>query len=124
MDRSQPGCKISFRLSVATIDQVPPFLDLLKVFCGGTLLHKCSFCSANLTVAAVEGEVKGCYYGVSTVLLEPHLTLLFACSATSCNDQMASQMSNWSKWALAVIATHNKLMRCDFCFKLAEEVHR
>jgi len=105
-------------------DQVPPFLDLLKVFCGGTLLHKCSFCSANLTVAALEGEVKGSYYGVSTVLLEPHLPLLFACSATSCRNQMFSQMSNWSKWAVAVKTTYYKLMRCDYCFKRAEQVHR
>ena len=37
-------------LQAFTGDQVPTFLDLLKVFCGGTLLHKCSFCSANLSL--------------------------------------------------------------------------
>ena len=105
-------------------DHIPPFLDLLKVFCGGTLLQKCSFCSENLTVTAMADEVNGCQKGVSTVLLEPHLPVLFACSATTCRKQIEFQEGNWVRWIAAVTATHRKLMSCDFCFKGAEELHR
>ena len=101
-------------------DQIPPFLDLLKVFCGGSLLHKCSFCDENLTVAAVAPDPNG----VSSVLLQPHFPLLFACSATSCVEQMSSQHSIFGKWMTAVLPTHGKLMVCDHCFKRAEKVHR
>ena len=105
-------------------DHIPPFHDLLKVFCGGTLLQKCSFCYENLTVAAMKDEANGCREDVSTVLLEPYLPVLFVCSATSCRDQMDSRMLNWAKWASAVETTHRKLLSCDFCFKGAEELHR
>ena len=50
-----------------------------------------------------------------TVLLEPHLSLLFACPPISLN---------WVKWFAAVAATFAKPMYCDFCFKMAEEFHR
>ena len=105
-------------------DHMPPFIDLLKILCGGSLLQKCSFCNKDVTVAAIAGEANGCREGVSILLLEPHLPVLFACSATTCHEQIESQGGNWTKWVVALFATHHKLISCDFCFKGAEEVHR
>ena len=106
--------------------QDPSFRDLLKVFCGGSLSHKCSFCHVNVTVAAIAREVEGNGGNVPSVLLHPYFPVLFSCKATKCFKQLESQDLIWIKWHVAVKATFNKLRmkECNFCFKLTEDVHR
>ena len=106
--------------------QVPCFRDLLEVFCGGSLNQKCSFCQANMTVAAIEREVNGTLGSVPSVLLHPYFPVLFCCKATKCFKQLDSQYMIWVKFHVAVKATFNKLKskECNFCFKLSEDVHR
>ena len=106
--------------------QVLSFLDLLKVFCGGSLNQKCSFCHVDITVGAIAGEVYGNGGQSSCVLLRPHLPLLFSCKAIRCFKQLDSQDFSWLKWHSVVKVTYNKLrmMECNFCFKLSEDVHR
>ena len=106
--------------------QVPSFQDLLKVFCGGTLSHKCSFCQVDVTVGAIGDEVDGNGGTVPSVLLRPHFPVLFSCNATKCFKQLKSQDLIWLKWHLVVKASFNKLRskECNFCFKLSEDVHR
>ena len=89
--------------------QVPCFRDLLEVFCGGSLNQKCSFCQANMTVAAIEREVNGTLGSVPSVLLHPYFPVLFCCKATKCFKQLDSQYMIWVKFHVAVKATFNKL---------------
>ena len=108
-------------------NQFTSFKELLKVFCGGSLVQHCSFCDATMTVEAVCVEVKGCEKGVPVVILLPHLTPLYCCGAPTCEEEeMTPKVKAWRKWSTAIIMTHNKLLgnHCDFCFKLAEDVHR
>ena len=106
--------------------QVPSFLDLLEVLCGGSLKQKCSFCNVNVTVAAMVNEVDGISGKVPTVILRPHFPVFFTCAAASCFLKFSGQAYIWSKWELAVRTSSVKmaLMECDFCFKLTEDVHR
>ena len=107
--------------------QLPSFQELLKVFCGGTLLHACSVCNTSMTVAAVFGEVEGAYSGTPSVLLFPHLPPLFKCSASICWEEIcAKREAYYYKWKTGLAATFVKLRpnKCDFCFQLPEKVHR
>ena len=106
--------------------QIPSFWDLLKICCGGSLNQKCSFCEANVTVAALVYEVGGISGEVSTVLFRPHSPVFFSCTNAKCFKQIEEQIGIWSKWAVAVKSITNKmaLMECNFCYKLTEDVHR
>ena len=108
-------------------NQIISFKDLLQVFCGGSLVQRCSFCPTIMTVEAVCGEGKGaCVKGVPVLSLLPHLTQMYSCGAPTCQEEIISKERAWSKWHSAVSLTYQKLAknRCNFCFKVTERVHR
>ena len=107
-------------------DEVPSFKELLKIICGGTLVQKCSFCDASLTVTAVAAEVAGCYKSSAKVALLPHTAPIFCCGRGNCDAEMAGKIVVHEKWRLDVHATFDQLWssRCDYCFQLSEKVHR
>ena len=106
--------------------QLPSFKELLSVFCGGSLEQNCTFCGTTVTVVAVAEEGKGCEKDVPTVCLLPFLPILFCCGGANCAEDLAKKIKTWYGWAAAARMTHDKLAlnKCDFCFKLAENVHR
>ena len=79
-----------------------------------------------MTVEAVDQQVKGYWKGVPVVSLLPHMTQMYCCLAPACEEEMVSKVKAWWKWRNAITLAHNKLIEnfCNFCFKLAEEVHR
>ena len=79
-----------------------------------------------MTVEAVQCEVKGSLEEVPTVCLQPFLPILFCCGELTCEDGTSEKMRAWLDWATAVNLTRNKLFnnQCDYCFKLADNVHR
>ena len=89
-------------------------------------MQHCSFCDATMTVEAVKGEVRGCEKGVPVVSLLPHMTPMYCCGAPGCHEEMTTKGDAWLMWRNALSLTRNKLFgnRCNFCFKLAEKVHR
>ena len=91
-----------------------------------SLMQHCSFCDATMPVEAVDREVKGYGKGVPVVSLLPHMTPMYCCGAPTCEEEMSSKVNAWEKWHMAIALACNKLFenRCNFCFKLAEEVHR
>merc|ERR550519_2308807 len=107
-------------------DQLPSFQELLKIFCGGSLSQACSFCSTRVDVAAVSTEVLGCYVGIPAVSILPYLPPLFDCGAQTCEVKHASKRNAFAQLFLGLGATHTRLQsrRCDYCFMLAEKVHR
>ena len=107
-------------------NQTISFKELLRVFCGGSLVQNCSFCDASMTVEAIRHEVKGGKKGVPTLCLLPYMAPMFCCGAPTCDVEMTSKEGGWWKWRAALCLTRNKLFgnRCNFCFKLAEKVHR
>ena len=107
-------------------NQLISFKELLKAWCGGSLVQHCSFCDAAMTVEAVNEEVKGFERGVPAVSLLPNMTPIYYCGAPACEEEMNSKVKAWWKWRVAVSLAHNKLLgnSCNFCFKLSEEVHR
>ena len=107
-------------------NEVPSFKKLLEIICGGTLVQKCSFCDASLTVTAVAAEVAGCYKSSAKVALLPHTAPTFCCGRGNCAAEMAGKIVVHEKWRLDVHATFDKLWssRCDYCFQLSEKVHR
>ena len=104
----------------------PTFQELLKIYCGGSLVQKCSWCASNLSVAAVHAEAEGYKKNIPTVVIRPYFSPSFCCGATSCEVQMTEKFYEWNSWSMGVSGTYVKLMstRCHFCFKHAEEVHR
>lgn len=109
--------------------QFPSFFEeLLKIWCGGSLVQNCSFCAAIVTVAAVSGEVLGAFRGMGppSILLVPHLPPIIYCGSDKCLPQYDVKREAWNRFVLAVNASYNKLVKnnCDYCFKLANEVHR
>merc|ERR1719341_1892170 len=107
-------------------DVFPSFQELLKIFCGGNLRQACSFCSTRVDVDAVEGEVLGCYEGIPTVSIFPFLPPLFCCGANTCKVEEERKEDAFLQLHLGLGATRGKLRptRCDYCFLLAEKVHR
>ena len=107
-------------------DHVPSFKELLKVFCGGSLLQECYNCNTSVTVAAVVGEVEGIYLHVPLVALMPYLPPLFSCGASTCMQEIAVKGKSFFKWRYGLVGTFVKLRpnKCDFCFKLPLKVHR
>jgi len=84
-------------------------------------------CRTSMTVAAVYGEVKGSYgLGTPFVALLPYLPPIFGCGAFTCAKGMGEKRAAHNKWRSGVGAMYIKLKpnKCDFCFKLTEEVHR
>ena len=79
-----------------------------------------------MTVEAVLGEVKGDEPGVPVVSLLPHMTPMFCCGATACAKEILSKVEASAKWSQTLDFACSKLdgNRCDFCFKLADKVHR
>jgi len=106
--------------------QFPIFPDLLKIWCGGNLVQKCSFCNTIVTVAAVHEEGFGDYMGAPTISLLPHQSPVILCSDVRCLLELCANAFAWNKWSVAVRACFDKLEvnRCDYCFKIADEVHR
>ena len=106
--------------------QIPSFEELLKIFCGGSLLQICSFCKTWMIVSAVCGEVEGCYELRPTVCILPFLPPLFSCGAPPCAKEITGKSNTHSKMFHGLGASCIRLLptRCDYCFKLAEKVHR
>ena len=113
-------------LNAFNSNQFLSYKELLKAWCGGSLVQPCSFCDTTMTVEAVSRKVEGCERGVAVVSLLPHMTPMYCCGASTCEEEMDSKENAWWKWSNAVILASNKLFgnRCNFCFKLSEEVHR
>ena len=108
-------------------DKFPSFQELLKIFCGGNRSQTCSFCSTRIIVVAVHGEGKGCWKGISTVSILPFLPPLFNCGALACENELSRKMKagvGKLLFGLAVAVTRLQTKRCDYCFMLAEKVHR
>jgi len=107
-------------------DEIPSFKDLLRIFCGGTLLQKCSTCQSSVTVAAVQGEVEGCFFSAVQVAIMPYMPPIFSCGDQRCSREMEVKVLALKKWEVGIVTTVNKLIsyRCDYCFKMSEEVHR
>ena len=106
--------------------QFPTFPDLLEIWCGGNLVQNCSFCGTIVKVVAVCDEGIGTYMGMPTVSLLPHMAPTIFCGQDECLSQFLATGSAWNKWSVAVRACFEKLelKSCDYCFKLANEVHR
>jgi hypothetical protein len=106
--------------------QIPPFKELLKIVCGGSLTQACTFCNSQIVVEAIVGQAKGTRVNVPSVSVEPHLSRIFHCGDKSCMEQTRSKIMLVCKWRMAVCAAEARLAenRCDFCFKLSEKVHR
>ena len=106
--------------------QIPPFKELLKIVCGGSLTQACTFCNSQIVVKAIVGQAKGTRVNVPSVSVEPHLSRIFHCGDKSCMEQTRSKIMLVVKWRMAVCAARVRLAenRCDFCFKLSEKVHR
>ena len=107
--------------------QFLPFKELLKIFLGNSLDHRCSFCDATLTVVALMGEVIGASSrGRPLALLKPFAPPGFTCGQDNCTLQLHEKGKAWDLWSIAVMTTYDKLRstRCDGCFKLVPQVHR
>ena len=106
--------------------QLPSFQELLKIFCGGTLRQTCSFCKKRATVAAVTGEVAGCYAGSPTVSILPFLPPMFSCGADTCLGEILEKEFASKQFMFGLAATHARLesSRCDYCFMVSEKIHR
>ena len=106
--------------------QVPSFKELLRIYCGGNLEQNCTFCGITMTVVAVTREVEGWRTDVPTVCLHPFLPLLFHCGEDTCERDFSEKLNAWDDLSAAVNMLHNKLAfnKCDFCFKLSENVYR
>lgn len=113
-------------LSSVSADQIPSFQELLRIFCGGTLSQTCSFCDQSMTVAAVIGEVRGKCTGIPTVDILPFLPPLFICGAKPCHAQWLEKIRAVCGLEAGLQAACSRLSssRCDFCFMMAEKVHR
>ena len=113
-------------LSSVSADQIPSFQELLRIFCGGTLSQTCSFCDQSMTVAAVIGEVRGKCTGIPTVDILPFLPPLFICGAKPCHAQWSEKIRAFCGLTAGLHAACSRLSssRCDFCFMMAEKVHR
>ena len=100
----------------------PSYEELLEIFCGGSLIQECSFCSSTIKLEALFGEKSG----VGAAVVRPHSSPTFICGKSACNEEMLKRMDAWNGWLIAVGALLNKLQitRCDFCFKFAEKVKR
>ena len=115
-------------LSSVSAGQIPSFQELLRIFCGGTLSQTCSFCDQSMTVAAVIGEAGkwGECTGIPAVEILPFLPPLFICGAKPCHAQWLEKRRAFSGLTAGLHAACSRLSssRCDFCFMMAEKVHR
>merc|ERR1719234_581079 len=120
--------RLEARIRALGRPQFPSFQELLKIYCGGSLVQACSFCSSSFTVAAIFGEVESCKHNTNMPLVIPFHCLppLFYCGATPCDQQIQIKADAWVNWSVAMCTTRTKLIknRCDSCFKLASQVHR
>jgi len=100
----------------------PSYLELLKIFCGGSLIQECSFCSNTTKVEALYGEKRS----LGCALVRPHSSPTFMCGKPACVQEIRKRLGAWNDWLLAEKALFSKLQitRCDFCFKFAEKVNR
>ena len=113
---------------ITSATEVPPFEDLLKLYCGGSVEQICSFCANRVKIeAAVVLEGTGSLYDVAVVCVKPFLPLLFCCTAMSCAEALAGKLDKWGDFAGGVNLTYVKLTpsnQCDHCFKVSDDVHR
>ena len=101
--------------------QLPSHMELLKIYCGGSLTQTCSFCASTMKVAAaVIGDE------VPVVAILPYLRPMFSCGSSKCSMELSSKMGAFTQWTSAIKMTFMKLKdtRCDFCFKRTDQVHR
>lgn len=103
---------------------IPPFKRLLKIVCGGSLNNACVFCSKQIVVRAIYGQVGD--VGGPTVFVQLYFPRVFNCGEKSCLEQSYSKMMLLQKWTAGVSAAASKLAPniCDFCYKFSEKVHR
>ena len=110
---------------ITSATEVPPFEDLLKLYCGGSEEQICSFCENRVKI---EAAVVCCsLYEEAVVCVKPFLPLLFCCSAMSCLEALAGKLNKWGDFAVGVKLTYVKLTpsnQCDHCFKVSDDVHR
>ena len=106
--------------------QIPPFKELLKIVCGGSLTQTCIACNNQIVVEALASQAKGTLEGVPSVSVELHLPRIFHCRDECCMQQTSSKVMLAWKWKVGISAARSRLAekRCDFCFKLSEKVHR
>ena len=118
--------RVAELIKALSAEQLPCFQELLRIFCGGSLRQVCSFCSTSMDVAAVSEEVKGCFVGFPAVSILPFLPPLFDCGAKTCKVKLASKLTALAQLDFGLCATRARLQskRCDYCFMLAEKVHR
>ena len=102
----------------------PSYEELLRIFCGGSLIQQCSFCSDTTKVAALHEEKNSFRQGFAVIL--PHFSPTFRCDKPACNKEMTKKLDAWNDWLTAESALFKKLQitRCDFCFKFAGKVNR
>jgi len=102
----------------------PSYEGLLKAFCGGSLIQKCSFCSNTIKVDALLRERSSS--SLAFAMIQPHFSPTFSCGKPACIQEMVKKARAWNDWQLAEAALFKKLQitRCDFCFKHAGKVNR
>ena len=68
----------------------------------------------------------GCYKGVPAVSILAFLPPLFDCGALTCKVKHGKKNSAFGQLYMGLNATLARLgsKRCDYCFMLAEKVHR
>ena len=113
--------------------RIPPFPKFLEIFCGGSLAQRCSTCTQAIVVGAVMGQAKGrpqdrgllaLISPVPSVLGKAFISRVYSCGKPNCQVGFSVQ-GCWSEWSKAVgIASQFESTRCDFCFKLAPNIHR
>ena len=124
-DKVESGSVFSERLEAMIKafgqSQLPSHLDLIKIYCGGSLIQTCSFCASTMKVAAAVVGVE-----VPLVAILPYLRPMFSCGASKCSMELNSKMKALIQWTSAIKMTFMKLKdtRCDFCFKRTDQVHR
>ena len=111
---------------ITSATEVPPFEDLLKIYCGGSVEQICSFCANRVKIGAALGLGTGSLDDVAVVCVKPFLPLLFCCSAMGCHKALAGKRNKWADFAVGVNLTFVKLTpsnQCDHCFKVSDDVH-
>ena len=80
-----------------------------------------------MDVAAVFGEVEGYLDGIPTVSILPFQPCpLFSCGSETCDAEIVGKHNALGQLCMGLGATQARLVRniCDYCFMLAEKVHR
>ena len=105
----------------------PSFSSLLKIFCGGSLIQNCSYCSATITIVAIAWEVKGIKVASMPVVhFTPYLGPLFCCRKHRCCQSLSEQDRDNLRGQNILREAYRKHggIKCDYCHMLSEKTHR